>query len=45
LGGSIGFADLDRRIGFGYVPNRLGTDILVDPRAQALIDAMYESLR
>lgn len=44
LGGSIGFADVDRRIGFGYVMNRLGAHILVDPRADALIHAMYESL-
>ena len=44
-GGALGFADPDGRIGFGYTPNRLGPHILLDPRATALIDAVYESLR
>ena len=45
LGGSIGFADLDARVGFGYVMNKmiLPPD-LVDPRWPPLIDALYESL-
>ena len=43
-GGSIGFADPEARIGFGYVMNRMGTNILLDPRPQALIEAMYASL-
>lgn len=43
-GGALGCADPDARIGVGYVPNRLGPHILVDPRATALIDAIYQSL-
>ena len=43
-GGSIGFADPDARIGFGYVMNRMGPHILLDPRAIALIDAVYAAL-
>jgi CubicO group peptidase (beta-lactamase class C family) len=42
-GGSVGFADPDRRIGFGYVMNRMGPHILLDPRAVALIDAVYHT--
>jgi len=43
-GGSLGFADPDARVGFGYVMNRMGPNILLDPRAIALVDAVYESL-
>ena len=32
-GGSVGFADPDARVGFGYVMNRMGPHILLDPRA------------
>ncbi|MGH0032398.1 MAG: serine hydrolase domain-containing protein [Myxococcota bacterium] len=42
-GGSVGFADPDARVGFGYVMNRMGPHILLDPRATALIDALYAS--
>lgn len=42
-GGSLGFADPDHRIGFGYVMNRMGPYVLLDPRAIALIDAVYTS--
>jgi CubicO group peptidase (beta-lactamase class C family) len=43
-GGSVGFADPDARVGFGYVMNRMGPHILLDPRAVALIDALYAAL-
>jgi CubicO group peptidase (beta-lactamase class C family) len=43
-GGSLGFADPAAQLGFGYVMNRMGPYILVDPRASALIDAVYQSL-
>ena len=43
-GGSVGFADPDARLGFGYVMNRMGPHILLDPRAMALIDATYSRL-
>ena len=44
-GGSVGFADPSRRIGFGYVMNRMGPKILLDPRAVALIEAVYACAR
>ncbi len=43
-GGSVGFADTHKQVGFGYVMNRMGPRILLDDRALALIDATYESL-
>jgi CubicO group peptidase (beta-lactamase class C family) len=43
-GGSLGFADPDAKIGFGYVMNKMGPYIVVDPRARALTNAVYESL-
>ena len=44
LGGSIGFADPDAGLGFGYVMNRAGADILVGARPRRLIDAVYACL-
>ncbi len=38
------FGHPDAQIGFGYVMNRMGPHILLDPRATALIDALYSSL-
>jgi CubicO group peptidase (beta-lactamase class C family) len=43
-GGSLGFADPTARVGFGYVTCRMGTQILLDPRATALIEAAYACL-
>jgi CubicO group peptidase (beta-lactamase class C family) len=45
-GGSLGFADPDGRVGFGYVMNQMGpaTSVLLDPRCSALIDAVYASI-
>jgi CubicO group peptidase (beta-lactamase class C family) len=43
-GGSLGFADPEAKIGFGYAMNRMGGGILLDPRAKALIAATYASL-
>lgn len=43
-GGSVGFADPDARVGFGYVMNRMGPRILLDPRTVALIGAVYDAL-
>lgn len=43
-GGSLGFADPDAKIGFGYIMNQMNAGILIDQRATALINALYESL-
>ena len=44
-GGSLGFGDLDAKVGFGYVMNKtlLPPDV-IDPRWAPLIDAVYASL-
>jgi CubicO group peptidase (beta-lactamase class C family) len=45
-GGSIGFADLDGHIGFGYVMNQYQTGTIQNPdlRWPALVEAVYASL-
>src|SRR5262245_29821022 len=43
-GGSLGFADPRARLSFGYAMNRLGGGIGLDPRGQALVDAVYQAL-
>lgn len=44
-GGTLGFADPEAGIGFGYVTNlMLGSDDAPDPRLKALTDAVYESV-
>jgi CubicO group peptidase (beta-lactamase class C family) len=41
MGGSVGFADPDAQLGFGYVMSRAGAGILIDERPRRLIDALY----
>ena len=46
-GGSLGYADPDVRVGFGYTMNQIwggGSTVEVDPRAQRLAAAVYASL-
>ena len=43
-GGSIGFADPECELAFGYVMNRMGAGILLNPRGQALVDETYRML-
>jgi CubicO group peptidase (beta-lactamase class C family) len=43
-GGSLGFADPEEGLAFGYVMNRQGAGILLNERGQALVDAVYRSL-
>ncbi len=44
LGGSLGFADPEAGVGFGYVMNLSGSAILIDPRPAALTKALYHCL-
>jgi len=43
-GGSLGFADPDGRIGFGYVMNQMRFDPAGDARSVSLIEALYGCL-
>ena len=43
-GGSLAFADPDRRVGFGYVMNDLRFDPKGDPRSEELVRAVYRAL-
>ena len=43
-GGSLGFADPLKKIGFGYTMNQMANGLLIDPRAAALFDAFYAAL-
>jgi CubicO group peptidase (beta-lactamase class C family) len=43
-GGSLGYADPEAKIGFGYTTNKMHASLLIDPRATALIDAVYASM-
>jgi len=43
-GGSLGFADPVKKVGFGYTMNQMGTDPLLDPRAARLFNALYASM-
>lgn len=44
MGGSLSIADPDNNVSFGYVMNKMGTYILVDPRPRGLIDTFYQCL-
>jgi CubicO group peptidase (beta-lactamase class C family) len=44
-GGSFGCADAEARIGIGYVMNRMGADLVGDPRAKVLCDAIFRDVR
>jgi CubicO group peptidase (beta-lactamase class C family) len=43
-GGSLGFADPECRMSFGYSMNRMGFGILMNDRGQSLVDAAYKAL-
>jgi len=43
-GGSLGFADPEAGIGYGYVTSQMGTALTGDPRDVALRDALYSAL-
>ena len=43
-GGSLGFADPDCGLSFGYAMNRMGPGILLNERGQQLVDATYRLL-
>ncbi len=44
MGGSIGFADPEAQLAFGYVMNRSGMNVLVGERPRRLIEALYACL-
>ncbi len=44
-GGSVAFADPDRKIGIAYITNSLSDNVLSDKRALKLIEKTYEILR
>ena len=44
MGGSVGFADPESGLSFGYTMNRMGAGILLNTRGQSLVDATYDSL-
>lgn len=43
-GGSLGFADPERDVAFGFVTNNLGPFVLMDPRAQKLARLLADCL-
>lgn len=44
MGGSIGFADGQAGLSFGYVMNRHGTGVGLNDRGQSLVDAAYRAV-
>jgi CubicO group peptidase (beta-lactamase class C family) len=43
-GGSVGFADPEHGLGFGYVMNRTMTNLSGDPRSRGLVAAVYDAI-
>ena len=43
-GGSIGFADPECRMSFGYTMNQMGLGVLLNDRGQSLIDQAYKAI-
>lgn len=43
-GGSLGYADPERGIGYAYVTSQMGTALTGDPRDVALRDALYSAM-
>ncbi|MGZ0187949.1 MAG: serine hydrolase domain-containing protein [Alphaproteobacteria bacterium] len=43
-GGSLGFADPDAGLAFGYSMNRQGSGVLLNRRGQGLVDATYRAI-
>lgn len=44
FGGSFGFADPQASLSMGYVMNRMGASLALNPRGQSLVDATYKAL-
>jgi len=44
-GGSLGFADPEAGVAYGYVTSRMGTCLTGDPRDVALREALYSVLQ
>lgn len=43
-GGSLGFADSEKNIAFGYAMNQMQSDPNATPRSRLLVDALYQCL-
>ncbi len=43
-GGSLGFADAEKRLSFGYAMNQMQSDPDATPRSRLLVDALYACL-
>jgi CubicO group peptidase (beta-lactamase class C family) len=44
MGGSLGFADPEARLAFGYMMNKQGRGVCLNERGQSLVDATYRAL-